>query len=105
MKKIICLLKKDITLSASGFLALISAFFVVPDKEYLSYINVPVLVLLFSLMVIVSGFEKTGLFDFVKRKLSSATLNASNDEVRPCNTGEEYPLEARIHILLKLSAL
>ena len=71
MKKIFDFFKKDITFTIAGILAMISAFFVVPDKEYISYINFPVLVLLFCLMIIVSGFEKTGLFDILKSKLMS----------------------------------
>lgn len=69
--KIINLLKKDIVLSVSAVLAIISAFFVTPDAKYLSYINLPVLVLLFCLMVVVAGFKKAGAFDFLKALLSS----------------------------------
>lgn len=69
MRKVFNFLKNDITLTLAGVLAFISAFFVMPDKEYISYINFPVLVLLFCLMIIVSGFEKTGLFDMLKSRL------------------------------------
>lgn len=69
--KIINLLKKDIVLSISAVLAIISALFVTPDAQYLSYINIPVLVLLFCLMVVVAGFKKAGAFDVLKTLLSS----------------------------------
>ncbi len=69
--KIIKLLKNDLVLCISSLLALVSAFFVKPDKEYLSYINLPVLILLFCLMLVVAGFEKTGAFDKLKIVLSN----------------------------------
>lgn len=70
MKKIISLLKNDILLTIAGVLALISCFFVPPDKEYLSYINLPVLVLLFCLMVVVAGVRRAGVFELLQLKLS-----------------------------------
>jgi len=68
--KILNLLKKDIVLTVSGILAIISAIFVIPDKEYISYINLPVLVLLFCLMLVVAGFKSAGVFDVLKSALS-----------------------------------
>lgn len=69
--KLIKLLKNDIVLTASFVLALISCFFVTPDSTYLSYINLPVLVLLFCLMLVVAGLKKAGAFDYLKSLLSS----------------------------------
>ncbi len=71
MKKIVNFLKKDILLTIAAFLAVISAFIVPPDKEYISYINLPVLVLLYCLMVVVAGFEKGCVFELLKQKLQS----------------------------------
>lgn len=68
--KILNFLKNDIVLTISGILAVISAFFVPPDMEYISYINLPVLVLLFCLMLVVAGFKSAGAFDVLKSALS-----------------------------------
>ena len=45
------------------FLAVISMFFVRPDRAYAGYIDTRVLALLFCLMTIMEGFKKTGLFE------------------------------------------
>ena len=45
------------------FLAVISMFFVRPDRAYAEYIDTRVLALLFCLMTIMEGFKKTGLFE------------------------------------------
>lgn len=69
--KFLKILKKDLVFTISFILAIISTFFIKPDKEYLSYINVPVLVLLFCLMLVVSGLKKAGAFDSLKSLLLS----------------------------------
>ncbi len=69
--KLIKLLKYDIVLSISALLAILSSFIVKPDREYLSYINLPVLVLLFCLMIAVAGLKKAGAFDALKSALSA----------------------------------
>ena len=51
-------------------LAIISCFFVIPGREYLSYINWRTLILLFCLMAVVAGFAKAGVFRYISRKLS-----------------------------------
>lgn len=71
MKKVIDFLKKDILLTIAALLAVISVFIMPPDKEYVSYINLPVLVLLYCLMVVVAGFENGGVFELLKQKLQS----------------------------------
>lgn len=70
MKKIIKLIKNDILLTIAGVLALASCFFVPPDKNYIDYINLPVLVLLFCLMMVVAGVRRAGVFEFLQAKLS-----------------------------------
>ena len=64
-------IKKDLFFAISILLALISTVFVLPDREYIDYINLPVLILLFCLMIVVAGFEKTGVFDILKSKMSN----------------------------------
>lgn len=70
MKKIISVLKSDILLTVAGVLAVVSMFFVPPDMEYIDYINLPVLVLLFCLMIVVAGVRKARLFELLESKLS-----------------------------------
>ena len=45
------------------FLALVSMFFVKPDRGYADYLDARVLALLFCLMTVMEGFKKTGLFE------------------------------------------
>ena len=63
-------IKKEPILTVATVLAIISCFFVTPDREYLSYINWRTLILLFCLMAVVSGFAKAGVFRYLSRKLS-----------------------------------
>ena len=54
--------KREIVLCVSVLLALISCFFVPPGAEYISYIDWDTLALLFSLMAVMKGMERAGLF-------------------------------------------
>ena len=47
MKKILYFIKKETVLSIAVVLAVISVFFVVPDREYISYIDFRTLAILF----------------------------------------------------------
>lgn len=69
MKKLLTFLKKDILLTIAAILAVASMFIVHPDKEYITYINIPVLVLLYCLMVVVAGIDCGGVFELLKQKL------------------------------------
>lgn len=69
MKRIIDFFKKDTVLSIAVLLAAASAFLVKPGKEYASYIDYRVLVLLFSLMLVVGGFKSLGVFRILGEKL------------------------------------
>ena len=64
-----CFLKKDIVLSIAILLALFSMSIVKPSKEYFSYIDYRVLVLLFALMLVVGGFKSLGVFRVMGEKL------------------------------------
>ncbi len=66
MKKI----SLDPVLCAAWVLAVISAFFVRPSKEYLSYIDFRSLGILWSLMVIIQGFKENTVFE----KIAGALL-------------------------------
>lgn len=69
IKKIWNWCKKEAVLSIALVLAVISSFFVHPDKEYLEYIDFRTLAILFCLMAVMAGLQKIGLFHFVAEKL------------------------------------
>lgn len=62
-------LKAEAVLSIAAGAAIITMFFVPPSAHYISYMNFRVLSLLFCLMVVVSGFQKTGVFLLVSEYL------------------------------------
>ena len=61
--KIFIWCKKEIIFCITFLFALVSMFFVKPDAKYISYIDFGTLLTLFSLMAVVSGWRRTGLFD------------------------------------------
>ena len=61
--------KKEAVLSIAICLAILSAFFVRPDKEYIGYIDFRTLGILFCLMAVMAGLQKIGLFGYVAEKL------------------------------------
>lgn len=77
MHKIIEFIKKETILIIAAILAVISAFFVPPDRTYFSYIDFRVLGILLSLMIVMAGFQKNGLFDTIGRKLLERTKNTA----------------------------
>ncbi len=84
MKRIVSLLKSDILLTVAGALAVLSCLFVPPDQEYLSYINLPVLVLLFCLMIVVAGIRQAGVFEILQDKLSKGIKTEKTMVVTLC---------------------
>lgn len=73
---IIAFIKKEMILTIAVLLAVISMFIVPPSAAYADYIDFNTLLLLFSLMAVVAGFQKLGLFSrigtFLLSKISSA---------------------------------
>ncbi len=61
--------RAEAVLSIAFVAALLSALFVPPDAAYLTYIDLRVLCLLFSLMAVVQGFVRCGLFDLLAQRL------------------------------------
>lgn len=57
--------KKETVLSVAILLAILSMFFVPPNAGYASYIDWETLSMLFSLMAVMKGFQKAGLFQFL----------------------------------------
>ncbi|MDO5774239.1 MAG: SLC13 family permease [Spirochaetales bacterium] len=74
-QKIFSWCKKEIVFCITFLLALVSMLFVKPDAKYISYIDFGTLLTLFSLMAVVSGWRRTGLFgalgNIVCRKVHS----------------------------------
>lgn len=73
MKKIISFMKKETVLTIATLLAVVSVFFIKPDRQYIGYIDFRTLGILFGLMVIMQGFQRTGLFDQIGKSLLQKT--------------------------------
>lgn len=71
MSNVIAFIKKEPVLIAACLLAVVSAFFVTPDAEYIGYIDFRTLSILFCLMTVVAGLRGIGLFDILAGKLLS----------------------------------
>jgi Na+/H+ antiporter NhaD/arsenite permease-like protein len=69
INKVIEFVKKESVLSAAILLAFVSALFVHPDKQYLGYIDYRTILILFSLMVVMEGYKKIGVFGYIAEKL------------------------------------
>ena len=72
-EKVISFLKKEVVLVVATILAIISAFVVPPSEAYLAYIDWRVLGLLLSLMIVMAGLQKCGLFDALGEALLRKT--------------------------------
>ena len=66
-------MKKETVLTIATLLAVVSAFFIKPDRQYIGYIDFRTLGILFGLMVIMQGFQRTGLFDRIGKSLLQKT--------------------------------
>ena len=69
MKHIVGFAKREPVLVIAALLAVLSMFFVPPSAEYLEYIDLRVLCLLFCLMAVVAGLRSCGLFEILSQKL------------------------------------
>lgn len=63
-------LKEEKVLCIAWVLALVSMVMIHPDLQYIEYIDFKVLALLFCLMLVVKGFQKIGVFNFLIKKMS-----------------------------------
>ena len=72
-EKLLHFIKQETVLVVATILAIISMFFVTPSAAYLDYIDWHVLGVLLSLMIIMAGLQRTGLFDSIGGKLLSKT--------------------------------
>ena len=66
-------IRKDPVLYIAGLLAAASCFIVHPDKQYLDYIDLRVLAILFGMMLVVSELVQLGVFARLADKLLSKT--------------------------------
>ena len=69
-------IKKETVLSAAFVLAVISAFLVPPNADYITYMDWNTLALLFSLMAVMKGFQKAGVFVYLANLLLKKTDTA-----------------------------
>ena len=73
LKNCILFFRRETVLCIAALLALLSVFFVPPSAVYISYIDWDTLALLFSLMAVMKGFQKAGLFVFLGNQLLKRT--------------------------------
>lgn len=72
-EKVIGFIKKDTVLCVAMTLAMVSAFFVKPTLNYVNYIDFRVLGILLSLMTVMAGLQRNGLFDMIGSSLLKRT--------------------------------
>lgn len=80
MNKLKELFLKETVLCIAVVLAVISSFVVLPDKEYIGYIDFRTLAILFCLMCVMAGLQKLGLFQLIAGKLLGKVKKASQLE-------------------------
>lgn len=65
LSKLFAFLKKEIVLTVSCILAIISCFIITPDMEYLGYVDMHTILILFCLMAVMAGLKDIGLFQYI----------------------------------------
>ena len=73
IKSALTYMRKEAVLSIAWILAVLSTLLVQIDKEYLSYIDVHTLGLLFALMAVMAGLKRMGVFRMVAEALLKRT--------------------------------
>ena len=73
MKEIVKFIKSEMIFVVSIILAVVSAFFVTPNKEYVEYIDFKVLAILFCMMLVVEGLSRTGFFFMLMKNMLKIT--------------------------------
>ena len=69
MKRVATILKNEIVLTVATLLAILSAFWIPPDKAYVDYVDFRTLSLLFCLMAVMGGFQRLGFFKTIAQGL------------------------------------
>ena len=80
-EKVIGFIKKDTVLCVAMTLAMVSAFFVKPTLNYVNYIDFRVLGILLSLMTVMAGLQRNGLFDMIGSSLLKRTKNTNHPKL------------------------
>lgn len=75
-EKIIRFIKGETVLCAAILLAVISVFLVPPDAAYIGYVDVRTLAILFCLMRVMAGLQKTGVFRWIAQALLTKVKKA-----------------------------
>ncbi len=78
MQKLKEFIKKEVVLCVAVILAVVSAFWIPPDAEYISYIDVHTLAILFCLMCVMAGFRHIGVFQWIAGKLLKRVRRAGD---------------------------
>ena len=71
MKLLKLFIQQETVLTAAAVLAVVSAFFVPPDAQYLGYIDLRTRAILSTLMTFMAGLRRLGFFDGLGRALLS----------------------------------
>ena len=72
-QKLFYKIRQEAVLSIAVLLALLSACFVLPDASYFGYIDFRTLAILFSLMTVMAGLQRQGVFTRFAYSLLSRT--------------------------------
>jgi len=75
MAKLKDFIKLNVVFVISFIAALVSCLFVMPDKEYLGYLDLRTLALLYCLMVVVAGLRRAGVFARLSHVLCQKSTN------------------------------
>ena len=76
-EKLIRFLKQETVLCAAFVLAIVSMLFVHPDEAYIGYVDFRTLAILFCLMSVMAGLQKSGVFQCVAQALLVRVRKAS----------------------------
>ena len=76
MRSFLQFLKNEMVLTLATILAILSAFLIPPDAEYIGYVDFRTLGLLFCLMAVMGGFQRLGFF----RKIAQGMLRKVGTE-------------------------
>ena len=75
-EKLLRFFKRETVLCAAFALALVSMLFVRPDGEYIDYVDFRTLAILFCLMSVMAGLQKSGVFQAVAQALLARVRKA-----------------------------
>jgi len=81
LSSLMAFIKKETVFTIATILAIISAFFVHPSKEYIGYIDFRVLSILFCLMIIVAGLKEQWIFRRLAEKLTTLVQSSKGLEM------------------------